>query len=451
MDISEEIWESHRILSDCSLRFLEYVRENPDTLKRSSFEKLFEFKDYYDNLQPWPLFIDRERKQEMASASIRIFNLVKSIPKRFFGNDPLAIHRYFGFPLEKIDYFIFDGNEDHINDLTARGDFIFSPNGLKCVEFNVSANLGGWVIAFLEPYYLKTPIIAGFLQQQGTKLFNKNLLAVLFEHLLNSARRRFTDPEINVAIMFLEYNPQEAMNQRESSFNRIYRNVLAGRGKHEGGEVAFCDHHKLTVSNGCLFLRGKRIHALLEMGHGVHCTPFKTVLKSGNLCLFNGPATGLLSNKLILALLSENQDADIFSPEEKATIRKYIPWTRKVEAGLEEYIIANRQKLIVKPAGTLGGKGVFYGKIFNRYEWREVVKLAVKENWWIVQEYVDSYPYLFQFGEEGAAVHHAVWGFFVFGNTYGGAFVRIIPEQKYSGVINTHKGARKTVVLEVNH
>jgi hypothetical protein len=56
---------------------------------------------------------------------------------------------------------------------------------------------------------------------------------------------------------------------------------------------------------------------------------------------------------------------------------------------------------------------------------------------------------LFQTGENGYAGHHAVWGLFVFGSRYAGGFMRVLPEKNAQGVINTHRGAEKTVILEV--
>jgi len=68
----------------------------------------------------------------------------------------------------------------------------------------------------------------------------------------------------------------------------------------------------------------------------------------------------------------------------------------------------------------------------------------------VVQEYTESYPYLFQSGTNGCIEHHAIWGLLVFGTRYAGGYLRILPKENGKGVINTYQGAEKTVIVEVD-
>ncbi|MCP4213545.1 MAG: amino acid adenylation domain-containing protein, partial [bacterium] len=71
-------------------------------------------------------------------------------------------------------------------------------------------------------------------------------------------------------------------------------------------------------------------------------------------------------------------------------------------------------------------------------------------NNWIVQEFIESPPYLFQLGEDGYAEHYAVWGFIFFGETYAGGVLRIAPADNETGIINNLQGARVSVIFEVD-
>ncbi|UCH92325.1 MAG: hypothetical protein JSV88_18790, partial [Candidatus Aminicenantes bacterium] len=225
------------------------------------------------------------------------------------------------------------------------------------------------------------------------------------------------------------------------------------------GEVIFCDYRHLNTADECLFYKNKRIHVLMEMYHGVLPEEILKVFKSGNICLYNGPVTKLMSSKLNLALLSQHEDSDIFSLEEREVIKKYIPWTRKTMIGevtygtdkvkLEEFVFSNKERLVLKPCMGISGVGIHAGKNTPGDQWKKVVNKAFKEKNWLIQEYVQSCSYLFQRGDNGCCEHIAVWGLFVFGSRYGGAWVRVLPADNKYGIINSIQGAEESVAIEV--
>jgi hypothetical protein len=89
------------------------------------------------------------------------------------------------------------------------------------------------------------------------------------------------------------------------------------------------------------------------------------------------------------------------------------------------------------------------GRHVSGERWNKLVQRALKNKNWVIQEYVESLPYLYQAGETGCVEHRVVWGFFVFGSRYAGATVRLLPWKDDKGVINVHQGAEKSIVIEV--
>jgi uncharacterized circularly permuted ATP-grasp superfamily protein len=209
-----------------------------------------------------------------------------------------------------------------------------------------------------------------------------------------------------------------------------------------------------------VYYRGKEMHILVEQYGGIVPPDFVKAVKAGKVMIYNGSITGLMSNKLNLAVLSENRDSDILTADERETIGKYIPWTRKVAPGkttyagkavdLESFMYSHREQLVLKPSIGFGGKSVYLGKNMKEARWREVVRTALTTRRWLVQEYVESLPYLFQAGENGCAPHYAVWGFLIFGSTYAGGWVRVLPKTGNPGVVNRQQGAEESVILEMN-
>ena len=452
-------------LSAVNEDFLEFVAKNPDTLKRSNF-KAMELSDPLFSLQPWPTFISRKTQKAFADASEKLCNLVKRIPKRVFNNDPYKISNYFGVPATVVKLQLDGFTDDHIDNLLARGDFIVSSTGIKCLEFNVTANIGGLMTPKWEFLSLNTPVLSKFFKEYKVKTKNENLLSLLLEHLIRPLGKYSgdsADKEINIALVVERFVEVDKENSTGKYLNELYKELLARKGKSLKGEVFICDYQHLKVVGDYVFFRDKKIHALLERYHGVVPPSIQEVFKSGNVIVYNGPITNLLSNKLSLAVLSDYDafDPHAFSAEEKEIIDTYVPWTRRIAPGgtfygkekidnLEDFILSNRETLIIKPGRGLGGDGVCVGRKSTKEEWEEAVKTAYRKKGWLVQEFVESAVGLYQCGESGCDLHDMVWGFFVFGSRYTGEGLRVMPQKVGKGVLNCHQGATISVVFLVD-
>ena len=97
----------------------------------------------------------------------------------------------------------------------------------------------------------------------------------------------------------------------------------------------------------------------------------------------------------------------------------------------------------------MGGEDVYIGCNTSAAIWKEIVKIASIRKKWLVQEYVESFSYLYQSGEVGCGEHNAVWGIYVFDSQYAGTFLRILLAKNRTGVINSRQGAEETPVFEV--
>jgi hypothetical protein len=216
----------------------------------------------------------------------------------------------------------------------------------------------------------------------------------------------------------------------------------------------------MEMIGGLLYCNGERIHVLLDISGNLIPVVGMESARKGSLMLYNGPVGNLMSNKLNLALLSEHQDSDLFSPDERESIKKYIPWTRKTVPGetmydgekinLRDFMLANRERLMLKSAVGSGGTGVESGRKLTQREWSDKVQTAFEQKTYMVQEYVRSQPYMYQKGKNEALPHNAAWGFFVFGSRYAGGFVRLLPVRDNKVVINSKQGAEESMILEVD-
>ncbi|MGD2088418.1 MAG: hypothetical protein PVH61_19735 [Candidatus Aminicenantes bacterium] len=461
MEITPELKEMYDQLSPCNIKFLEYVQNHPAGFERSRFSRAFDWKDptLEVTLQSWPLFISRKTRENIAGVCVKLFRLIQGLPARQFGNDPVRISEYYGIPREKAQICLYGVDDEYLGNFLARGDFIFTPTGPRCLEYNVSANLGGWELPLWEAQFLQVPFIAEFINTRKIKITNKNLIALLFDYILHITLKAFPDEEeINIALAIRKQDALKGLINMQAYFTRVYLDCL--RRKHPlKGTVIFCRYDQLKVKDQDLYYEDKKIHTILDYYLGEIPLELVALFKMRKVLIYDGPAAVILSNKLNIALLSELENNSLLNNEEREIIKKYVPWTRKMVRGpgiyqgqtinLEDFILSHQQQLVLKPARGYGGEGVVIGNQTSANQWKEQVEKAFQEKYWVIQEHLHSPRLYFQWGEKGAVPCDTTWGILVFGTRYAGIFMRALPPRYSSGVVNVKQGAQVPIVFEV--
>lgn len=470
MEITGELKDTLEKLSKVNIDFIEFKKKNPDCFKSISFKRL-ETTQYTFKLQSWPTFINRQTKATFHELGSKLFALIKSIPARLFNNNPKQIAAYFDQSEIVVSSLLEGISDEQLANMVGRVDFTFSTAGLKCLEFNVTVGNAGWALPEWESLHLSIPIFAKFLKEYHVKINNENYLELFLQHIVRFSAHLASPPgyagnvanvgnlELNAAVAMQGYNEDlVSRNPFQKDLKEIYKKILTRNAL--TGNIFMCDFPRLDVHDNKVYYGGNRIHGLIELYHGLLIPGIEQAYTSGNVRIVNGPATGLLSNKLNLALLSENEDSNVFSPEEKETIKKYIPWTRKIIPGetvykgqkvqLENFLMANKDKLVIKPPLGLGGQRVCIGQAVFFREWEHLVNTALQKKNYLVQELVEAPRFLFQAGEDGCAYHDIIWGAWILGSQYGAAFVRARPSGTTRKVVNAGQGAEISVVFEVD-
>lgn len=216
--------------------------------------------------------------------------------------------------------------------------------------------------------------------------------------------------------------------------------------------------HHLEIEGTRVFCRGRRVHALVDMTPRPSDTALYRCFKMGGLLLLNDSIDLIFGDKQNLALLSENADSPLLSSEERELVRRHVPWTRRLadrevvyagrRARLLDLVLGEQDRMVVKPGMDFGGKGVYLGRATSDAEWRRAVDAALDEGSWVVQEALESRPYLFQAGPEGCSPHDVIWGPFVFGGEYAGLILRVQPKS-VDGAVNLSLAATEGIVFEL--
>ncbi|MBW8873683.1 MAG: hypothetical protein JF614_01850 [Acidobacteria bacterium] len=457
---SEELQSSHRSISQQDFRFREFARTCPELLERSKFSALDQKRHLLKYaIQAWPTFVGREKLAEFQRVSAGINRLIRQIPARIFRNDPAKFSDFYEIGSSVLAEIVLS-EPSGVETVLSRGDFIETRSGFKCIEFNFTPSLGGWETSVLVGMHLEVPATAEFIRSSGIAVKYTNTMQKFFFHVIDEAARKglCPDGELNIALVVVRENSAYLTHAAAEYLNAEYdlaKQELQGRLR---GTLEICQYGALVPSRDALFLNRRKIHAVVELSGEITPPGVYRCFKANKLVLLNGPLSPILSNKQNIALLSEHASSPIFSAEEQELLLKHIPWSRQVTAREVEYLgtrvslpdlLAHRREdLVLKEVRSYGGKDVIVGRFASAEKWEKQARLALEKGGWIVQEHMESLPYLFQCGAYGCAPHDAIWGPFYLGDTYGGAILRVQPKSA-GGPVNLSLAATEGIVLEV--
>ena len=171
-----------------------------------------------------------------------------------------------------------------------------------------------------------------------------------------------------------------------------------------GVKTIICAPEDLTYRGGRLRARGTPIDVVYRrvllselLAKPEVAGPLLKAYLAGDVTVVNSLRAKLLHKKMSLALLSDDRYAPLYTPAQRRAIAKHIPWTRKVREGhttyggkvidLTEFVVRNRERLVLKPNDEYGGKGVVLGWTVDRHDWEQTLLGALTSSF-VVQEKV---------------------------------------------------------------
>ncbi len=164
----------------------------------------------------------------------------------------------------------------------------------------------------------------------------------------------------------------------------------------EGGvQTVICDPRALELRRGVLYAQGTAVNLVYRrvltselLARGDETRVLRDAYVAGAVCLVNSFRAKLLHKKMSLALLSDERYAALYTPAQRAAIRRHVPWTRRVRPELAEEIARRRETLVLKPNDEYGGKGVVLGWTVDQAEWEAAIGVATTQSY-VVQEAVE--------------------------------------------------------------
>jgi len=166
--------------------------------------------------------------------------------------------------------------------------------------------------------------------------------------------------------------------------------------EYRGGRLLAGEFHITLIYKRVL------LSELVDRGGLQH--PVVRAVRDGAVCMVNPFPCKILHKKASLAVLSDERNARLFTPQQREAILAHIPWTRRVaerrtrhgdrEVDLVPHILAHRERLVLKSNDEYGGKGIVLGWQVTASAWEQAVRTALAEPS-VVQERIalPSEPY----------------------------------------------------------
>jgi hypothetical protein len=280
---------------------------------------------------------------------------------------------------------------------TSRLDSFLTDSAYSFVELNGESPAG---IAYADAAYeifSSLPVMKAFADDYNLRpLYGRRLmLDVLLQSYAEFLGRKPDRPP-TIAIVDLEGMPtQTEFELFQEFFER------------EGHPAVICSPQQLVYDNGRLSFKGFEIDIVykrLLVNEYLPIMPQYPALlnayRDHSVCMVNGFRSKLIHKKALFAVLTDERRAGLFSQEEINAIKAHVPWTRLVrdeqtdyfgrDVKLLDFVLVNREKLVLKPNDDYGGHGITIGWNTNETLWREAVDGALQNGDYLVQERVPT-------------------------------------------------------------
>jgi hypothetical protein len=340
-----------------------------------------------------PNFVSRRQYESVVRAAEALFQAIDRVKQMALSN-PALLARIGLLPAEKMLASIDPGYP--FLAVTSLLDTHLNNGNLHFVEYTADTPVGVAYGEALADLFYDIPPVKEFrkrysLQKLGGK---KHLLSAL----LKAYKQWGGKKQPNIAI--LEFRQAfQASQEGEYALLREYFRA-------EGYSAEIVSPDQLEYRGGVLrrgdfvidlIWRRLKVQEFLlryDLSH-----PLVRAYRDQAACIVNSFRSELAHKKAIFDLLTDETVTTGFPAAEKKAIRQYIPWTRVVAAGkvayqeqtvdLPEFILKNREKLVLKPNDDSGENHSIKGWQTDDAAWDRALRRALRIPY-VVQEKVEA-------------------------------------------------------------
>ncbi len=340
-----------------------------------------------------PHFISRRQYESLVKTAESLISAIDRMEQMVLAS-PALLSRMELLPAEKMLATIDPGYE--VCEVTSRLDSRMNNGSLQLVQYNADSPTGvAWAEGLSDLFYNCPPVKEFRREYNLTKLGGKkHLLAALLKAYKQSGGRK----KPNIAI--LEFRPPFHQSAAQSEYE-LFREFF----RREGYATEIVSPDQLEYRNGVLRRGNFEIHLVyrrisvqeflmrFDLSH-----PLVRAYRDHSVCVVNSFRSELAHKKALFGLLTDQSLTSNFPISERKAIQEHVPWTRLVAAtktayhdqdvDLPEFILQNKEKLVLKPNDDYSGKGSFFGWEMDQNGWERALREALRTPY-VAQEKVE--------------------------------------------------------------
>ena len=392
--LDEAIARYHRILESepyRDLRWVKNLQEQMEARQLSAGGRL---------LCPFlrPNFVTQKQYDSLVKTGEALVSAVDRMLKMALAS-PQLLSRMQLFPAEKMLAAIDPGYE--MSEVSAQLDLQIQNGSLHVLQYNADALSGAAYAEGLSDLFYDCPPVKEFRRRYtltrvgGKKPFLDALLKAygMFRANTSGAKK---NPNIGI----LEMRPVTSRSEYE-----IFRDYF----REAGFPTELVSPDQLEYRNGILRagsekngpfdidLIYRRVSAQEFLMRFTLNHPLVQAYRDRKVCVVNSFRSELSHKKAMFALLTDDNLAAKFPPDERKAITEHVPWTRIVKSGkttyhdqtveLLDFIRENREKLVLRPNDEYSDLHSFIGYEHDEGSWARAIREAQRSPY-VVQERV---------------------------------------------------------------
>ncbi len=315
---------------------------------------------------------------------VRLLELCARVARQAFGGDVGALCAYLGTPAAEARWVAHDPGAPDV--LLSRLDAFTTPQGPRFIEINSDAPAGFGYSDRMAAVFQDLPVFQRFAAQRRVSYEPSGVRLV--EALLESAHRAGLGRNPRVAIV--DWADVKTLADQE---------ILRAAFETAGIACVLADPRACELRAGRLhtpdgvadlvYRRGV-LSELVEREDEVR--GFLDAYRTGAALYANSFRCRLSEDKAFFALLSDEDHAHLLAADEHAFVARVVPWTRRLDerrtlgperqpVELIPFVLAERERLVLKPAHGYGGQAVLIGDETSEADWMRAVEAGLGQPW----------------------------------------------------------------------
>ncbi len=402
-----------------------------------------------------PHFVNARQRQVLRYSVAGICDILERFIRVFIKDEELQT--MWGVTPEELALLQVDPGYDRAIQI-ARLDGFLHNYDLKFLEFNCDSPGGTGYVDIVHEGFLELFERNGLSQNHALSTSGRldRLISTLEVAYAEWQRNGHSDHPERPFVVVTDWRDVSTIHDIEITVRRM---------QEKGIDAVFADPRDLEFrgSDG-LFLNDRRVDLVYkrvivrELVAEPDARALTDAYRAGKVCLVNCPRSVIVGNKKILAALRMPKVFDALTRDEKKLVRDHIPWTEilrdgKVDyngfiVGLRDFVLDNKDKLVLKAAESYGGKDVLIGFETDARLWSDTVDAHIADGTWVVQVLVEipkePFPVLKDNSVELSVLNVNI-NPLAFAGVYGGSFSRVSERN----VINVSYGGGLTPTIAI--